>query len=249
MKKYLILFATFTTSFFMFGQVVIKNAENFVEGIILTFQNCENENVNVGEPGKKQTWDFSTLKIKKNDLTIEEMIAPELTNMASNFPDANLVERYSDGRLVFMNKTENENYLLGFVDTNTNIVMKYTKPMLFAKRPLKYKDHFDSDFETAYTIKGMDFTSKGNVSIVADGCGTLILPNGKFENVLRVKITQTQIVVLTQYNSQSTTETVSYVWFDDNHTSALLKIDETKSTYYNDTLVQFLLSEKMNEKE
>ena len=248
MKKQILIVFTLLLPIILFAQPKIENAENFVNGTVLTFQNCESENVEVGKSGKNQTWDFSSLKEKKDDLTIEEMILPQKTSFATKFPESNLVEKYSDGRLVFMNKTENENHLLGFVDTNSNMTMNYTKPMLFAKRPIKFKDNFQGNYEAEYSVKGMDFKGKGEVSITADGYGTLILPNGKYENVLRVKITQKQTDTMKQYQSQSTTETISYVWFDENHTSALLKIDETKSTYYDDKSVQYLLSEVINEK-
>lgn len=238
-----ILLIVFAFPVLLIAQPNIKNAENFTEGVVLTFQNCESENIEVGKAGKNKLWDFSELKKKNNDLTIEEMILPESTAFDKEFSEANLVEKYSDGRMVFMSKTENENHLLGFVDTNSNMTMHYTKPMLFAKRPIKFKDNFNDVYETEFSVKGMEFKGKGTVSIVADGYGTLILPNGKFENVLRVKISQTQTDVMKQYGSQNVTETTTYVWFDENHASAILKIDETKSTYYNEKSVQYLVSE------
>lgn len=214
----------------------------------MTFQNCVSETVSVGKAGKKITWNFSSLKIKKDDITTEEMISPDKIHFKTDFPDANLVEKYSDGRLVFMKKTETENYLYGFVDTTSDITMNYIKPMLFAKRPLNFNDSYNGEYETEFSVKRMGFKGKGTVSIVSDGYGILILPNGKFENVLRVKITQTQTDKMIQYQSENTTVTVSYVWFDENHTSALLKIDDTKSTYYNNTSVQYLISETHKEK-
>lgn len=243
MKKLYLLGQILLLSSFMFGQTEIKNAENFNEGTVLVFQNCEADNVTVGKPGEKQIWDFSNLILKEGDKTIEEMISPNETDFKDKFPKANLVEKYSDGRLVFMNKTDTENFLLGFIEIESEMMMVYTKPMLFAKRPIKFGDKFNDNYETEYSVKGMNFKGNGTVSIIADGYGTLILPNGKYENVLRVKITQTQTDELIKYQSESTTETVTYVWFDSEHASALLKIDEIKSTYYNSKSVQFLLDE------
>lgn len=247
MKKLYLFGLIILLSSFVSGQTEIQNAENFNEGTVLVFQNCDTENVTVRKSGEKQTWDFSDLILKKGDKTIEEMISPNETNFKYKFPKANLVEKYSDGRLVFMDKTDTENFLLGFIGTESEMKMVYTKPMLFAKRPIKFGDKFNNKYETEYTVKGMDFKGNGTVSIVADGYGTLILPNGKYENVLRVKITQSQTDKLIKYQSENTTETVTYVWFDNEHASSLLKIDETKSTYYNEKFVQYLLSET-NEK-
>jgi hypothetical protein len=243
MRKILLFGQVFLLSTFVFGQVEIQNAENFSEGTILVFQNCYSENVTVGEAGEKQTWDFSSLIIKESNTTTERMVAPESTKFGELFPKANLVEEYSDGRLVYILKTDAENYLLGFVDTTNNITIKYNDPMLFAKRPLKYGDTITDSFTTEYSVRGLDFKGQGTVTIIADGYGQLVLPNGTYENVLRVKIIQEQTDILIQYSSESKTETVSYVWFDGTHTSSLLKVDETKSTHYNNKSVQYLLSE------
>lgn len=245
MKKIFLVGQMILLSAVIFGQTEIKNAENFTEGMILIFQHCESDNISVGQSGKNKTWDFSLLIKKEGEQLTEEMIAPDETDLKSEFPDANLVEKHSDGRLVFMKKMTTENYLVGFVDTESGLKINYLKPMIFAKRPLKYGDKYGGEYEVEYSTRGMDFKGKGTISIVADGYGTLILPNGKYENVLRVKITQIQTDKLIQYQSESTTETISYVWFDNEHTSALLKIDETKSAYYNSKSVQFLLEESV----
>lgn len=227
----------------LFGQPLIENAENFKEGTVLVFQHCETENVSVGNSGANQVWDFSSLKTKESETTTERMVLPQSTKYGELFPQANLVEEYSDGRLVYMLKTEDENHLLGFVDTTNNMTLKYNDPMLFAKRPLKYGDTITDLFTTEYTVRGLDFKGQGTVTIIADGYGKLVLPNGTYENVLRVKIAQEQTDTLIQYSSVSKTETISYVWFDGTHTSSLLKVDETKSTHYNNKSVEYLLSE------
>jgi hypothetical protein len=227
----------------LYGQPLIENAENFKVGTVLVFQHCETENVQFGNGGANQVWDFSSLKIKKSETTIERMVLPQSTKHGELFPKANLVEEYSDNRLVYMLKTDTENYLLGFVDTTKSLILKYNDPMLFAKRPLKYGDTITDSYTTEYSMKNFDFKGQGTVTIVADGYGKLVLPDNTYENVLRVKITQEQTDILTQYSSVSKTETISYIWFDKTHTSALLKIDETKSTHYNNKSVEYLLSE------
>jgi len=133
---------------------------------------------------------------------------------------------------------------LGFVDQDEDMEIQYSKPMLFAKRPIKYLDSISDNFKTTFTRQNMDFEGNGKVNIVADGYGTLILPNKKYESVLRVKITQNTTTTIKQYGSKSEMLNTTYVWFDNNHTSALLKIDITKSAYYNDKTVQFLIKEK-----
>jgi len=227
----------------LFGQITVNNAEDFTVGTVLVFQHCEAENVSEGKTGENQTWNFSKLKLKKGETTTERMVSPQSTKKWNLFPNSNLVEEYSDGRNVYVSKTETENLLMGYVDTTNDMILKYEDPMLFAKRPFKYGDTITDVFTTEFSVKGMDFKGSGNVTITADGYGKLILPNGKYDNVLRVKIVQHQADTLVQYSSVNTTESITYVWFDNVHTSSLLKINEVKSTYYNDRSIEYLLSE------
>lgn len=92
--------------------------------------------------------------------------------------------------------------------------------MLNAKRPLNYGTVVTNTF----TLSGSQ--ALGIITLDPDGYGTLILPNGTYNNVLRVKITQVHPWF---------TYTV-HVWFDGNKKSALLKID-------NQPNVEYLLSE------
>lgn len=89
----------------------------------------------------------------------------------------------------------------------------------------------------------MDFTGTGMATVEADGFGTLILPHKTYPNTLRIKIIQKQSDIMEQYHSISKTTVITYVWFDKNHGSALLKMKETKSQYYSDTNIEYLLSE------
>jgi hypothetical protein len=227
----------------LFAQIAGKNVENFAAGTVLVFQNCDTENVNPGKAGENNVWDFSGLKSKKNDTVTERIVSPKETGYSQTFPKANLVEKYSDGVFVFIHKNEAESHLTGFVDTTNSMTMKYEDPMLLVKRPVEYGDSLTDRFTTEFNTKSINFKGKGKATILADGYGKLILPNASYENVLRVKLTQNTTSIAIKYGSKSTTQTTTYVWFDNGHASALLKISITKSAYYNNKSVQFLLSE------
>jgi hypothetical protein len=153
------------------------------------------------------------------------------------------VEQYSDGRFVYVLKEKDKNYLIGFVDTTSQMTMKYSDPMLFLQRPLKYGDTLTDSFTTEYSIKGLTFKGHGLATIIADSYGELILPGKTYKHVLRLKITQEQNDTLTQYSSVTKTKTVTYAWFDKEHTSALLKLSETQSAYRTYKSVEYLLKE------
>jgi hypothetical protein len=216
MKKLAILLILHIWSLLMWAQPTITNAEDFAIGTVLKFQHCNPTGITAGGGGANQTWDFSTL-IEIPDTTTEWMILPSATTHGNLFPRANLVEKYSDGKFVFVNKTASENYLVGFVDTTTtNPILSYTNSMLFAKRPISY----GLILYDTFTISGS--TSSGIITLEADAWGKLILPNGTHNNVLRVKISQVH-----PWFSNTT-----FVWFDGVNTSAVLKIEEQSNVEY-----------------
>lgn len=242
MKPQILLASLTLLPTLMFGQVTIKDAENFSVGTRLKFQQCDATSIDPGFTGPKQTWDFSSLKPMQGKTT-EEMVKPEKTPYAAQFPKANQVEKYSDGRYVFADIEKNQSYLVGFVSAN-GMVIEYPKPVVFAKRPISFGGTNSYPFTDKYTVNKLDFTGSGMVTIAADGYGTLILPNGKFKKALRVKITQKQKDVCAQYKSTTEMTIVTYAWFDEDHKSALLKISTTTSPSYNSKSVEYLLNEE-----
>ncbi len=218
------------------------NIENFKEGTTLVFQSCETDNVETGKSGKNIIWDFSNLKHTKDTIT-QWISTPHSINEANDYPQATLVEKYSDGSYVFLKTEENKTYLLGFIDEKSQVKINYPQPVLIAKRPFSYNETVTKPYTTSYTVNELSFSGKGTATIEADGFGTLILPNNTYENTLRIKITLKQSDVLKQYNSTTETTITTYAWFDQKHSSALLKMTETKSQYHSDKSIEYLLNE------
>jgi len=245
MKKvvYLITISCCLTFSNAYCQTKYQNIENFKLGTILTFQKCEPDKFDIGTNGKDVIWNFSNLKAT-NETATEWILAPGSTPESKDYPMTNLIEKYSDGSYVFLKKDENKTYLLGFNGEDSKIKIMYPQPVLIAKRPFSYGEKVSESYTTSYTANDLKFSGKGMVSIEADGFGTLILPNNKYENVIRLKITQTQSDLLEKYNSTNETSIITYVWFDQMHNSALLKITETKSQYYTDKKIEYLLKEQ-----
>jgi hypothetical protein len=220
MKKQFLLLMLVIISNLVWAQPVITNAEDFVIGTVLKFQKCDPTNVSAGNAGANQTWNFSTLT-SLPDTATEWMLDPSTTTNGNLFPTANLVVKVSNGQFTYLNKTIDENNIVGFIDTTSAFpATLYPNPMLIAKRPFNYGTVVTDTF----TLSGSP--ALGVVTFDPDAYGTLILPNGTYNNVLRVKISQ--VHPWFTY--------VVYVWFDGITKSALLKID-------NQPNVEYLLSE------
>jgi hypothetical protein len=243
MKKLLLVLSGFLP-LGLFAQPVINGAENFKVGDSLIFQNCNNQ-VYAGHEGANITWDFSNLDTAGNGRTIETMVDAATTNYHALFPAATMAEKYDDGTYVYFYKNANNNYLTGYVDSVNGRFIHYPNPVTFAQRPLHYKDSMTDYFSDMFTYGQYDFTGGGTITLVADGWGKLILPSGTFKNVLRVKISQQQSDTLQMVGSVQNTNITMYAWFDNAHSSALLKIDSTVSgASAPEKSVQYLVGER-----
>lgn len=244
MKKNQILLVVLFSNLIVRGQS-FENPENFKAGTVLKFQECQTDSIFPGSSGKNRVWDFSKLKQKTNSILTEEIVNANKTPYKKDFKEADFAEKNSDGTWVFYKINNNQNFLTGYVDDNSKMKMMYSDPMLFAKRPVQFSDSITDTFKRTYTVNQMDMTGSGTITIVADGTGTLILPNGTFENVLRIRIEIIQLDAPVQYASwPSKSIQKTWTWFDNKHTSALLKIDITESPYFNNKEVKYLLEEK-----
>ena len=227
--KAFLLFATIilTNTFFTNAQVTINNAQGFNIGYVLKFIRCDATGLQPGDSGSDVTWDFSNIAAY-NDTVTEWIMPPTATPYASQFPAANLVEQYSDGRFVFVNKTASQSLLVGFKDTVNGITAHYPDPVLIGERPTSYGD-ITLDAFTAQLQVGVDMEGSGTVTLHADGYGTLVLPNATYTNVLRVKISQVEVDTIAGFGT-ATTYVDNFLWFDNAHASALLRIDTTYTT-------------------
>ena len=220
MKKLIVSILLVLIVNLVWAQPVITNAEDFDIGTVLKFQKCDPSGVSSGSAGVNQIWDYSTLT-SLADTSTEWMLDPSLTTHGNLFPSANLVVKVSNGQFTYVNKTIDENNIVGYIDTTSSFpATLYPNPMLIAKRPLTYTTVITDTF----MLSGS--SALGIVTLDPDAYGTLILPNGTYSNVLRVKISQ--VHPWFTYNV--------YVWFDGISKSALLKID-------NQPNVEYLLSE------
>lgn len=241
-KNQLIIFLVLTS--LLLRSQIFENPENFIEGTMLRFQECYADSVYPGPAGKNQVWDFSRIRSKTNSIFKEEIVRTDKTPYKKDFKNSDFAEKNSDGTWVFYKIHQNQNLLMGYADDKAKMKMIYTEPMLFAKRPIQFGDSITDTFKRTYSVNQMDLSGTGTITIVADGTGTLILPNGIFENVLRIRIETIQMDAPAQYASwPSKSIQKTWTWFDNKHASALLKIDITESPYFNDKEVKYLLDE------
>lgn len=225
------------------AQPTLTNIGNFVVGSTFKYQKCSPNSASTAATGANSTWNYSGLTLLADTLT-ENILAAGAAPHASLFPAANLAEEFSDGTYVYLNKTQADNNMAGIA--TPLVFVFYPNPALVLRRPASfgaaYTDVFTDTIATANS-SGFHFRGAGTIATTCDGYGTLILPNGTYNNVLRIKTVQRQVDTLLEFGTVDTTFTVVYTWYDGQHTTSLLRIDSTGNSTFADRNVSFLLSE------
>jgi hypothetical protein len=138
----------------------------------------------VGAGGSNVTWDFSSLQ--PQDMTLLSFDSPSAGSQAAQFPEATLLRRISTGQENYFVHS-NDSLAVSGVLTTTGHVVDYSDAQVMLRFPFSFDSTFIDSFRADY-ISGISGTRTGVDTVVADGFGTLKLPGGLFNNVLRVKV-------------------------------------------------------------
>jgi hypothetical protein len=222
-----------------FAQPVVNTVEDYQLGTSVKYVNCNAQNVMAGGAGANQHWMFMSLT--PIDTVTDNIITPLWTPYASQHPNANIVRRTKDGDYLYYNKTADATYLVAEHDVPANKHLSHPNTLLSAKRPLTYNNTAIDTFtnvESSTTAKG-----RGIMNLHVDGYGMLHLPNNQvYNNTIRIKVTMasndTIAVAPPPYPSPSVLTTIAtmYTWYDNDHKSALFRIDSI-SVYVNNNFI------------
>lgn len=157
--------------------------------------------VDPGSSGENQVWDFSDLT---TNLSINiEFVAPQGVPGSENFPQATHVISRQNIQFEFLKIANDSINRLGFYrpqnGPNQESLTVYPDPMSRPIFPLNYTDTFSDDYSNQTNTEvvfgpepgSLFYDESGNYDGIVDGYGTLITPNGSFENVLRITSTTT----------------------------------------------------------
>jgi len=182
-----------------------------------------------GPDGANQTWDFSG--ITPDTLSVNfEYIDPAGTPSGDSYPSSNICLAETSFGIygyLFLDDDKFENYGSAFVISETI----YSDPETQLVFPMGYDDKFVDDYAYSASQFGVTTHGTGTVTGEADGYGTLILPNGTFDNVMRVKVvdegvdsTDLGLGIIEKVISTTTT----YYWYSSDHPGPLCIRDHTE---------------------
>jgi hypothetical protein len=205
MRKVLILSLVLINSL-IYAQITITTEDIGGPGAVFVMGNDEDATgqINLGNPGANQNWDFSTLD--NDDIDTIRFHEPAGFPFWEEYPEANiLVEMDADSTYAYTKKTEDDYTVLGIVARNdmTGIIsLPMSPPLYMVDFPMNYQDTleqnaeqiavFDSPVPPADSVKIEVLTEDTRI---VDAWGSLQLPWYTFD-VLRVDaITITQLTV------------------------------------------------------
>lgn len=211
------------------AQVTLTNATHGLSiGDVNILISADTTLMNNGGPtGTGQTWNYGSMQINSASTTIN-YVAPSSTPYGSSFPSATMATSDGSGMYGYYTTSSSALNLAGVANSQTTL--PYSNSELISQYPFAYSNTVTDAFYSSYTSNSIPAIRSGNVTITADGAGTLILPSGSYP-VLRVKVVQLfQDSIIGFYNAYY--NFVSYYWYSASQKFPLLTYNVLTTTVF-----------------
>lgn len=223
MKKVLILFIILI-NFPVNAQFIITSDYNPQVGDIHTLKNADEGEIEPGPSGANQFWNFSNIKPGYDSISTYYVLKCT-TPYGNRFDSANIASYTGEYSFNYYNTNTNNFQFLGTGDTNRVIVL--SDPAILMQYPFAYGNTFTDNFGASTNI-GLFIVKKSGIrSVIADSYGTISLPSGLSNNVMRMKITEAIIDSIflngTLVSVEQSFDT-SYVWYKSNYKFPIMRI-------------------------
>jgi hypothetical protein len=194
-------------------------------GDVHQYFNTDTLGIVAGPAGTAQVWNFEDLNVD-TVLQIDSYLAPIVTTPPIT-GTTTVIGTDTTGYSFFKN-TSTEYTMLGFSDSANINITNYSNAMTMITFPFAFGNTATDNFAFTTTFQGNNVDATGTVTTTADGIGNLLLPQGAFNNVIRVKYN-----VVTNFTvsflSLTQTQTI-YEWYDGIYKFPLLHVESSSIT-------------------
>ena len=226
MKKYL-LFTFILIALKSLSQPTL-NISDFTVSIEENYDYNYGLYVSPGSSGADINWNFSVVSAV-SPYVLQVLEVPN-TPYAADYPDASfaIYDQIDQAHRFYMlvNNGNNQSLMLsGDAGPGGNVV--YTDAQQLLDFPFTYNDEFTDTYAGSYLWSGTNYIVErnGTVTVEADAYGTLTMPYGTINDVLRVKYTSEY----EDYNEfAQTTTTISFItykWYKQGNKIPILEIN------------------------
>lgn len=217
MKRTLLSACIAMTSFAAFAQPTLTSATNApVAGDKFVAHNFDTAGITWGASGASATWNFGSVTTTNTDTATFMSCAS--TPFCDSFAGANLASFDGGDYTYLISNTAAITAIGAHSDTN---YIHFIDPKVFMKFPFTYNNMFvDTSVVGLFGSAEMRYID----SNFADAYGTLTLPTGTYNNVLRVHTKSTQTITIGGMPF-STAATEAYTWYASGFHSPLAILD------------------------
>ncbi len=176
-----------------------------------------------GEAGADKSWDFSTVTPDTTRIDFK-YVNPDTTPFFSSYPNSNSC----------LSIPEFGVYVYSLLDDNvwethgiaTGFFQKiYQDPQAQLMFPMNYEDSFTDEFASTEVILGITIYGTGNTKVTADAYGSVSLPGGTFDNVMRLMVVEESVdstnLGMGGLVEKIHTTTTTYIWYSAEHPGPL----------------------------
>ncbi len=236
MKKVLLFLSAFIFTLSQsFSQPTITFAGNAPQvGDVFNLNFVDADGLSEGASGAGQTWNYSGVTVTESNQT--SVVAPSSTPFGGEFPDADAAFSMGSNSYSFAEITTSymENVGVAAEESGFQFVIHYTDPVRVMNYPFNYGDSYSDTYRGSYTMQTMTVSQSGDKTFTADAHGTLITPEGTFNNILRIKSNYTQVdsFFMGAMFLYANTETLeNYAWYSSSSKEPLFDL-----TYFTNSL-------------
>lgn len=136
--------------------------------------------VSPGAAGANQTWNLSGLQTDSTNFI--QLVQPNTTPHGASFPTATVSETGATATMYFRS-AEDGMYLVG---SDADLVIYNSDQARYLPLPCSYQTAWTDSFASVFDSDGFNIHRRGQVTGIADGYGTVIMPSGSVPNVLRI---------------------------------------------------------------
>ena len=184
----------------------------------------------VGKAGAEQEWDFTN--VTPDTIDFEFRYAnPDTTPFFDSYPSSNSCLTVPEfGFYLYFNLDNSIWEFLGSTFGMSQTIFQNPQTQLIF--PFDFEDSFTDDFESTLLFFGVTTFGTGVATVTADAYGTVSLPSGVFDDVMRIMMVE-ETVDSTDLGlgivEKIHTTTTTYIWYSEQHPGPLCIRDYSES--------------------
>jgi hypothetical protein len=221
MKKFFTLLLCTAFGIGLYAQPTITSSFNPAPGDHYRFHPV-NTQITAGNAGANVTWDFSGIQIIYNPI-IGKYMSPSTTPYANDFSGTNVAfeDYFAAGTYHYFETTTSKYEKKG--EASVLYTAVYQNPHTMFTYPFTYNTVVTDNFACTTSVGSLTLERNGTWEAKGDAYGTLMLPSGTYNNVLRIRTSSSTV---DEYPGviQNGKDVIEYCWVMASSKRPLLKI-------------------------